>query len=269
MKINATYNFIEGKAANYLKEKFNMKFEAFNNPNLKKVENVKENQIRFENGFAIYDDGNDEYLMFYYLPRYRVKLWKTLPKYHVCNCETRETYRGYRFANKMPVNIYSTDESIVYENMNLKLCKNCSREVFKSWWGKNEPYYEAVLAFIANQENPMFHITGELKGYHKMWRQISEAYREKMNWACENRDCQIDLSQKTNRKFLHTHHINGDTKLNTKENFEALCLLHHSLKHKNKLKEGTGFLEVDYFIEQFKNKLPQEDIEEYKHIKNG
>lgn len=267
MEINAHFNFIEGKTAEYLKNTLNLEFKTFRPIKFQDFKGLKANQIVFKNGIAFYKDGEDEYLMFYYLPKFKVKLWKTLPKYHVIQCETRNTYTGFVFANKMPVDIYSRDENKTYENQDLSLCRNCSKEVFKSWWGTDKPWYDSVLNFVSIQENPSFHISGNLKDYHIMWKQISEAYREKMGWKCENHGCQIDLSSKEDRIFLHTHHENGNTKDNREENFKALCLLCHGLEHPNKLVQGTGFFEVENFISRFRNKLSRINLSEFEKLK--
>src|SRR5690554_3469727 len=98
MEINAHFNFIEGKTAEYLKNTLNLEFKTFRPIKFQDFKGLKANQIVFKNGIAFYKDGEDEYLMFYYLPKFKVKLWKTLPKYHVIQCETRNTYTGFVFA---------------------------------------------------------------------------------------------------------------------------------------------------------------------------
>lgn len=264
MEIKAHFNFIKGETAEFLKESLGLEFNAFRCIELESIKGLSANRVKLDNnGFAIHKDGENEYLMFYYLPNYEVALWKSLPKFHVCQCDTRNTYTGFVFSNKMPVDIYSRNEHKIYENQNLSLCKYCSRQVFKSLWGSNRPWYDSVLNFVKNQKNPTF----KKDGYHSMWNQISEAYREKRNWTCENQNCKINLSKQQDRQFLHTHHINGNKELNKTENFQALCLLCHGLEHENKLKNGTGFLEVNDFIERFKSRLSSKQLNNYERLK--
>lgn len=265
MEIKAHFNFIKGETAEFLKDSLGLEFNAFRNIELNPIKGLSANKIKFDsNGFAIHKDGENEYLMFYYLPNYKVRLWNSLPKFHVCQCDTRNTYTGFVFSNKMPVDIYSKDEHKTYENQNLSLCKNCSRQVFKNWWGSNRPWYDSVLDFVQNQDNPTF----KNDGYHSMWNQISEAYREKRNWSCENQNCRINLSEQQDRQFLHTHHINGNTKDNRTDNFQALCLLCHGLEHEKRLKSGTGFMEVDDFIKKYKSRLSSKQLNNYERLKN-
>ena len=260
MKINAHFNFLEGKTAEYLRNNLNLEFKSFKPIKFEYVNDLKSNQVVFRNKFPFYKDGENEYLMFYYLPKFKVGLFKSLPKYHIIQCEIKNTYTGFVFSNKMPVNIYSKDENKTYFNQELSLCRNCSKEIFKSWWGTDKPWYDSVLNFVSKQENPCF----RNDGYHTMWNQISEAYREKKKWKCENHDCQIDLSLKENRIFLHTHHENGNTKDNKEKNLRALCLLCHGLEHRNKLIKGTGFFEVEHFVNRFRNKLSRVKINEFE-----
>lgn len=266
MKIKAHYNFIEGKTAKFLRNSLNIELKSFKPVQLPVIQSIKESQINFEKkkGFAFYSDGEDDYLMFYYLKYYKVNFWNSLPKFHVTDCTSRNTYSGYFFANKMPVDIYSKDGTKKYENQNLSLCKNCSKEIFKSWWDSSKPWYESVLTYISEEDNPNF----KNNGYHTMWKQISEAYKEKAGWKCENSRCQIDLSKLEDRKYLHTHHINGDTRDNGEDNFKALCLLCHGLEHKNKLKHGTGFYEVENFINQYNINLSSEALKEFNLLKS-
>lgn len=200
-------------------------------------------------------------LLFYYKQFFYTN-WtgsKKLPKYHIVSCETRKEYDGFVFANKMPVKITSR-ETHQTNLEKLELCKNCSKQVFKSRWSPNQPWFEAVLKYLEHQNNPLF----KSDGYHSMWNQISEAYRESVGFKCES--CQIVLANKDEKKWLHTHHKNGNTRDNRQMNFQALCLLCHSLSHKEKLNKGTGFLEVQDFIEKYENKLNPIQLSKYEQI---
>lgn len=266
------HDFTKGKTAQFLSKVRNLTFEMFRNVELIQVEIEKFDPSKIEkdeNGFTIFKNGEERMLLFYYKPHLvRTKFGSyVLPKYHVVECETRQEFGGFVFANKMPVRIREKEHNKKsFEK--LELCKNCSRRVFQSWWGSNKPWYDSVLKYISEKNHkPSFFTVGELKGYHVMWRQISEAYRESVGFKCES--CRIDLSNQEDRKWLHTHHKNGNTKDNRPTNFQALCLLCHSLSHKEKLTKGTGFLEVQEFIDNYKNRLNQAYISEYEDIKRN
>lgn len=261
------HDFTKGKTAQFLSKVRKLTFEIFRNVELIKIDGIKYDPSKIEideNGFAVYKNGEERMLLFYYKQFFYTN-WtgsRKLPKYHIVHCETRQEYGGFVFANKMPVKVTSREnQQTTLEK--LELCKNCSKQVFKSWWGTNQPWFEAVLKYIEHQNTPLF----KSDGYHSMWNQISEAYRESVGFKCES--CRIDLSNQDDKKWLHTHHKNGNTKDNRASNFQALCLLCHSLSHKEKLTKGTGFLEVQDFIDSYKNRLNQTQLSEYEQIKRN
>ena len=263
MKIKSLYNFVEGVSAKFLKQKLNLSFESFRNVSFKELKDVSHNKISIRNGLSFYKDGEDEYLMFYYKSRCYTS-WhgqQRMPKYHVVDCVTRKEYSGYVYANKMPVDIYSRDESKTYKDVQLGLCNNCKKDVFKGWFRGGLEWYDSVLEFIAEQANPTF----KRDGYHSMWSQISEAYRESQKWRCEK--CKIHLESRNEREYMHTHHLNGNIKDNKKGNFQALCLLCHALEHKSKIHAGTGFIKLDSFVEEFRSRLSASSVKSYESVK--
>lgn len=265
------YDFTKGKTAQFLSKVRNLTFEMFRNVELAQIEIEEFDPSKIEidkNGFTIFKNGEERNLLFYYKPHLvRTKFGTyVLPKYHVVECETRQKFDGFVFANKMPVKIRD-NELNKYSFEKLELCRNCSKRVFQSLWGANGPWYDSVLKYIsAKNHTPSFFTTGDLKGYHVMWRQISEAYRESVGFKCES--CNIDLSNKEDREWLHTHHKDKDKTNNKKKNFQALCLLCHSLCHPEKLTNGTGFSKVQEFIDKYKSKLNSKQLCEYDKIKS-
>jgi hypothetical protein len=63
---------------------------------------------------------------------------------------------------------------------------------------------------------------------HQEWNKISFKYKERCGWKCEKAGCGLDLSSKSNRRFLQVHHINGNTFDCRPSNLIALCINHHS-----------------------------------------
>ena len=55
---------------------------------------------------------------------------------------------------------------------------------------------------------------------------ISNQLRSERNWTCEN--CGVNLSDLTERQYLHTHHRNGMKSDNSQGNLIALCVACHA-----------------------------------------
>ena len=129
-------------------------------------------------------------------------------------------------------------------------------------WGHLD-WYDAVLNYVEDDNNKLtFKKSGKRKGYLRMWEQISEAYRESKNWTCE--DCKVKLFD--DKKYLQVHHIDGDITHNNRNNFQALCILCHSLEHKNKV-DSFLKLGLDEFIDKFNGELNANKIRELRKIK--
>lgn len=63
-----------------------------------------------------------------------------------------------------------------------------------------------------------------LNTYSNDFEAISRKVRSDYGWCCQR--CGIDLS--ANRKWLHTHHINGLKHDNNRENLEVICIGCHA-----------------------------------------
>ncbi|MDZ7694882.1 MAG: hypothetical protein U5K69_27815 [Balneolaceae bacterium] len=187
--------------------------------------------------------------MFAYKKRFATEHYDTLPRYHITDCETRETYTGFRFANRMPVNIYCTDQRKDLGPKNLELCKNCHRQVnFYSYGDDQTDWFDVILKKGENRD----YTEDDLRfdGYTRDWRQVSKAYRYKRGFICET--CGIDLSDRRMEWFCEVHHIDNDKTNNTLNNLKCLCVKCHSNvddKHRSNYSEGKN-----------KDKLKQFDI---------
>ena len=110
---------------------------------------------------------------------------------------------------------------------NLVPCKNCLNLIGYSGEAKGFSYAE----YLSKGKITTFDRTPKTRDtdyrpseYTKNWEDISQKYRESMQYKCEA--CSVDLS--SHSKLLHTHHINGVKSDNNNSNLKALCKLCHS-----------------------------------------
>lgn len=139
-------------------------------------------------------------------------------KLRVCkNCLDKSNYNDYKNST------YSV-RSGIYENFN-----------YISFFNTHETSRLAKLNFINYDSSAV-------NEYTKDFKKISEKYRSKKNWICEN--CKRDLSNNKLKKYLHTHHINHHKAHNKDWNLKALCIECHSDEPMhNFMKNGPAYLE--------------------------
>ncbi|MCT4565011.1 MAG: HNH endonuclease [Maledivibacter sp.] len=123
------------------------------------------------------------------------------------------------------------------EEIELKVCKNCLRTLnyksykFVNYQNRNDIFTkfsidEFFSTFDSNvHKNPTYSdTTSPVNVYPDNWGNISNKYRESVNWKCE--ECGKDCSHL--KSSLHVHHIDGNKfNCNTK-NLKALCNVCHS-----------------------------------------
>ncbi len=195
---------------------------------------------------------------------YRDKI--SLPKFHIALCSTLEQMRKEnRFNSRYVVSTKSDGKFVVNipkasgfdpKDISLDVCKNCLRELnFNNYI--NDPYraFKAfkLTDFFARYACTPLHITpnetdrtAPINQYPPDWELLSLTYKESMNWECEI--CLIDLSESKLKRFLHTHHINGNTYNCRPSNLKALCVKCHANEplhaHMKKLSSFKEFIKL-------------------------
>lgn len=191
-----------------------------------------------------------------------------LCKFHVADCSTLQgmrrsnRYERYVVTNrtdgKFIVNFFGEGWSRDQEEVerSLYVCKNCLHRLnyngYKNYRGyyeqekKNEiresfdlrEFFERYGSQITKEPSNT-DITAPRNEYPKNWNQISNRYKEKRGWECE--ECGVNL--KDERQFLHVHHINGQKNRNEDKNLRALCIGCHATKPQHQhLKSQPGYL---------------------------
>ena len=117
---------------------------------------------------------------------------------------------------------------------NLVPCQNCLNLIRYSGSAKDFSYAK----FLSDGKTTTFARTpkisdtdGRQSGYTSDWQNASHNYRESVHYTCE--ECCVDLS--SNKKLLHTHHINGVKSDNNNSNLKALCKLCHNDQPKHNI----------------------------------
>lgn len=245
------YDFKKGQTAEYLLNKLKTHFAGDSDFLFQKIESVPHEKIVRNESSFIYRNGENEYYMFAYKKRFSTLRYDAFPKYHITNCETRDTYIGYCFANQMPVSIYCIDRRKDLGKHNLELCKNCQRELsFFSYGDEETQWFDVILKKAAKREYTKEDL--RIDGYTRNWNQVSKAYRFKKNFICES--CRIDLSERRAEWFCEVHHVDGNKANNSLENLQCLCIRCHSNvddSHRANYAHGNNKMKLNQFNLQF------------------
>lgn len=219
------FNFHTGKTAIKIKEITKSEIQRTSQYFFEPISNIKYSKIVNKDKRFFYNKGENTYLMFAYKKSYYTQKYG-LPKYHVCQCKTREEYSGFAYASSMPVEIYCLDHQYLLGDLqNLELCKNCvsaSQKGFYSILAKGKPWYDYVLDY-ANSGSDIA-CKKMSNGYVVLWKQISKAKRERDGFKCEQ--CSINLNLE--KYYLEVHHKDYNKLNNDIDNLQSLCVLCHA-----------------------------------------
>ncbi len=170
----------------------------------------------------------------------------SLPKYHVVDCQTLKGMRSAGRYKRYVVTRRTDGEFLLNfadnlirdnpETYRLDICKNClwqelnlryvSPDSFPlaDWFNAIDPGYEPPPRDGIYGPRTTS-TTGPVSNYPPDWRLLSFQCRDRAGWKCE--ECGISLNSKTERKFLHAHHLKG-TLHNRPEDLKALCVGCHA-----------------------------------------
>ena len=193
----------------------------------------------------------------------------SLPRYHIYECkkiiEMKERNRGYRYK------LSGRKDGLFY------LMKSDSKKETERWYEKleicsycldkyNEDYIQSdtkgtfKLNYYLQKENNGNVILVDIEldictipnNYSDDWSKISKKMKEDADYKCKN--CYRDFSKKEVRKFLHTHHKDGNKRDNIRGNLTVLCIECHA-EHHSHLKSHKDYKE---YIAKFKIKNPEQ-----------
>lgn len=181
----------------------------------------------------------DSYHLHYVTP-------KELYKYHIYKCSTLS--KMFSAGRKHRYKLNSRDDGTFFfifndysgrilkeeKNQKLNICKNCLQK-FQGRYASDTDVNNFKLKKFHQQNKQFFNFdTSKLeKGenatpnyYISNWQNISTQIKTKHNYTCES--CFWKAKDNYQKRFIHTHHQNGDKRNNQNENLKVLCIKCHS-----------------------------------------
>ncbi|MDR0864444.1 MAG: HNH endonuclease [Candidatus Symbiothrix sp.] len=231
---------------------------------------VREGKIRFGNdGIYLTYEGR-EWKGYMYMPTYRVSQYG-LPKFHLTRCEKiQELFSSgygqyYKWSNNKLNDIIERGTSKIYKDQKLSLCSYCRHAIIGV--NNTEDFFRTL---DTEPKEEVVSIEVDIFGYVKDWQKISIAYRKKKECTCES--CGIKPKNNFDKRFWHTHHLDGDKTNNKEINLECLCVLCHSykdLKHEDNFDKTRMKKELDSFVEKYNTELKSVNNSYLKTYQNG
>ncbi len=189
-----------------------------------------------------------------------------LPRFHLLECKTilyqRQNGRflnHYLWSNSPTVTLLDRATKEEVKDSLLSLCNNC-KTILSKRTGESISDTEQFHDLLdLNHDEIRDEIKTDINGYHFTWRGSSRKYRLKQNYTCE--ECNFggdDLVNNFDKKYIHTHHIDGNKVDDSTKNLKALCVLCHSKQdeqHKLNFEKRKTKMELRNFIKKYKAKL--------------
>lgn len=170
-----------------------------------------------------------------------------LYKYHIYQCSTISTM--FNSGRKHRYKINNRDDGTFFykfhdfngnlletrENQKLNICKNClSKFSGRNYTSDNDVAHFELKKFYKQNSNFFDFDTSSIeKGedakpnvYSPKWTQISNQIKTKYDYTCQG--CGWRPNTVYKKRFIHTHHQNGDKRNNKEDNLKVLCIKCHS-----------------------------------------
>lgn len=215
-------------------------------------------EITDEGIFYVNPNTSNKQQIFLYMRNYNMADWGK-PRFHITNCTTLQELgtKRYRRANTGTVIVYDTSQERDVEVSGLPLCKNCLRIIraarqldYGSDMTSDE--FEQILREAGEDTENDQEPDTDLEGYTWKWQKISEAYRTKRNYTCEN--CGFHPESRMDRQFIHVHHKDGRKTNNRESNLQCLCIACHSNvnpTHQENFSKGANRVMLDSFKKKY------------------
>lgn len=172
---------------------------------------------------------------------------QTLYKYHIYQCTTISQMinsgrkHRYKINNREDGTFFYTFTDFrgrileTRENQKLNICKNCLKKFLQINYANDYDVINFKLKKFYQQESSFFDFDTSTmeKGeyakanvYTRNWTQISNQIKIKHDYSCE--ECGFKPNDTYQKRFIHTHHQNGDKQNNSEDNLKVLCIQCHA-----------------------------------------
>jgi hypothetical protein len=172
------------------------------------------------------------------------------PRYHVAACEMlRRMKRIGRFSQRYVVSTRTDGvfrlhyvQAGLHAEKHLDVCQYCLGAIRYRNFDHNKmdrsqrreivsfftvtDFFDRYPRSLHVAEPKHSDATAPTNDYSADFFEISQAYRAKVGWKCE--ECGISLDEPHKRRYLHVHHLDGAKNNNSEDNLRALCVLCHS-----------------------------------------
>jgi len=171
-----------------------------------------------------------------------------LPRYHIYKCTTISNM--FNSGRKHRYKINNRDDGTFFytftnsrgrvlktvENQKLYICKHCLKKFLHKHNASNYDVKNFKLEKFHNRNSSFFEDidtstmekgeTARPNVYVRLWNKISTQVKIKKNYTCEK--CGYFPKTDYDKRFIHTHHINGDKQNNGEDNLQVLCIKCHA-----------------------------------------
>lgn len=181
------------------------------------------------------------------------------PKYHIFECQTmlsmRQNNRNHRYKKagrtdgRFWLLTVPKPKGDLYE---LEICGYCRREYGAKY--NLEQYINCPI----NPTDPPYYDDSDMTTvpmeYVRDWHKISRQMKEHCRWTCQQ--CSVKLAADNLKKYLHTHHIDGNLNNNNNSNLKVLCIKCHSEEYRHGfIKNKADYKEYIEFLESYNKVL--------------
>jgi len=203
-----------------------------------------------------------------YLTRYdkNVEIISDRPRFHIVNCSVIEQQKNngnfdgrYFWSNSPTISLFDFDNGEEYPNKSLNICYHCLGQINENV-SDTESFHDLLDLNDKEIEEKKEDTKTDIFNRPLNWRSISRAYRLEQNYTCE--ECGFggdDIENTYDKRYIHTHHIDGYALLNThRNNLKALCVLCHYNEdehHQSNFEKPRMKKELDKFVSKYKSKL--------------